>query len=1126
MLKKLFLLFGVGLLLSAGGLAVLYQRLVVVDPGEEIRPENIRRILARETEVYYSDGTTRLGVFFDTAHRQYVDYRDIPADFINALVAAEDERFFSHPGFDPLGIARATVRNVQARRIVQGGSTLTQQTAKNLFKRSGRSFQEKLKELLYALRLEHHYSKEEIFEFYANQFYVSGNGLGLGVAARYYFDKTPGELSLLECAYIAGSVKQPNAYNPFIKKTDAAVELAQKRGKIRLDYVLGKMRDTAMINENTYRQALSEELVFKQGRVGYALDYAMELVREAVAADELADTLAAQGIDNIASAGVRIITTVDQKLQHQALAMLREELSRLDVRLRGYDRDEVQQELAELDYTGDSLLEEGAFHFGRITKVEGRGTAAQVLVDLDKKLGQGVISADGLRRMVNAEVKHRKNLWSEPEGGDLEQFLARLHPGDRVWVRVKAVAADNPTVLELERYPQIQGGAIIVKGGMIRSVAGGSDNRFYNRAIHAKRSMGSAFKTVVYVAALQLGWNSADLLNNSRQLFVYHGRPYFPRPDHHSPYSLVSMNWAGTLSENLASVWLLAHLCDHLSSAQFYDLAEHLDLTPRMVDGEEEPYRSYRARIRDRYGIVVNREALQEAAYRRAVKNLETDFIFAGQMAEYQLLLALPYGLNYDKFAGEISRQLDQRGRISQAERAELELRRSLLQRHYLQLERLRQRLSAYREILVDPGQHLSGSTPSGSVSARIWHDERTGAFSFWNRLPGDETLQPVDLDHLRRFLVRKSDIEQRRFWEEVRLEDSLLVSAFDRLAAQVDQDFQNLQGRLPYSFEVLAQLEDFRMTAGLHYLLRLTEALGVRSTLEPVLSFPLGSNVITLLEATRMYEALLIGQVTTFSGGEEDGPFDALAIIDRIESNEGRLLYRPTPQTRRVVDPKTSLAVAGILENVVKFGTGRSADRTVRFRKEWPGVSEQLAELDLPVPLLGKTGTANNYTNAAFLGFVPGVAANGAGMTLDNGYAVGVYVGYDDNQAMRRRSTRIAGSSGALPTWSGIAESILAEQHYAEKLDPVDLSFYGLRMLWPDLAQVQFRADPEQGGRLSMPLSLASPSSRHQPSIVTFGEETDGGRFEAERNYIPFWKNPDLAVEQKGGDLAESLEH
>jgi membrane peptidoglycan carboxypeptidase len=1124
MLKKLLLLFGVALLLSAGGLAVLYHRLVVVDPGEEIRPENIRRILARETEVYYSDGVTRLGVFFDTAHRRYVDYRDIPPDFINALVAAEDERFFSHPGFDLLGIARATVRNVQARRIVQGGSTLTQQTAKNLFKRSGRSFQEKFKELLYALRLEYHYSKEEIFEFYANQFYVSGNGLGLGVAARYYFDKTPGELSLLECAYIAGSVKQPNAYNPFIKKTDASVELAKKRGKIRLDYVLGKMRDTAMISEKTYRQALGEELVFNQGRVGYALDYAMELVREAVAADELVDTLAAQGIDNIASAGVRIITNVDQNLQHHALARLREELSRLDVRLRGYDRDEVQKELTELDYSGDSLLEEGAFHFGRITRVESEGTVAQVFVDLDKKLGEGVISADGLSRLVAAEVKHRKNLWSEPETGDLAQFLARLHPGDRVWVRVKAVAADAPTVLELERYPLIQGGAIIVKDGKIRGVAGGSDNRFYNRAVHAKRTMGSAFKTVVYAAALQLGWNSADLLNNSRDLFVFHGRPYFPRPDHHSPHSLVSMSWAGTLSENLASVWLLAHLCDHLSSAQFYDVAENLDLTPRIVDGEEEPYRSYRARIRDRFGIVVNREALREAAYRRAVASLETDFIFAGLMAEYQLLLALPYGLNYDRFAGEISRQLDQGGRISQGERAELELRRSLLQRHYLQLERVRQRLSAYREVLVDPGHYLSGSTPTGSQPGRLWHDERSGAFSFWSRLPGDESLQPVDLDQLRRFLVRKSDSEQLRFWEEVRLEDSLLVSAFDRLAAQLDQDYQNLQDRLPYSFEVLAQLEDFRMTVGLHYLLRLTEALGVRSALEPVLSFPLGSNVITLLEATRMYEALLTGQVTTFGGAEEDGPFDALAIIDRIESNDGRLLYRPTPQTRKVVDPKTSLAVAGILENVVKFGTGRSADRNVRFRKEWPGVPAEVAERDLPVPLLGKTGTANNYTNAAFLGYVPGVADNGAGMTLANGYAVGVYVGYDDNQPMRRRSTRIAGSSGALPTWSGIAEAILAEQRYAEKLDPVDLSFYGLRMLWPELAQVQLRADPEQGGKLSMPLSRISPSSRNQPSIITFGEETDGGRFEAERNYIPFWKNPGLAVEVNGGNLTESL--
>ena len=204
MIKKIFLaLLLVVLLVLAGTGGVLYY-FVVLEPGEEIYEENIRSILGRESPVFYSDGLTPLGAFFSEARRQYVDYREIPQTFINALVAAEDNRFFSHFGFDVQGIARAAIKNIEAGRIVQGGSTLTQQTAKNLYKRKDRSYRSKFIELIYALRLEYRYTKEDILEFYSNQFFVSGNGHGLGVAARYYFDKKPEELTLIESPILPG----------------------------------------------------------------------------------------------------------------------------------------------------------------------------------------------------------------------------------------------------------------------------------------------------------------------------------------------------------------------------------------------------------------------------------------------------------------------------------------------------------------------------------------------------------------------------------------------------------------------------------------------------------------------------------------------------------------------------------------------------------------------------------------------------------------------------------------------------------------------------------------------------------------------------------------------------------
>jgi penicillin-binding protein 1A len=407
MLKKiaLFLFFVVVLALCGAG-GWLYWA-VVLEPGEEIQAENIKNILGRESQVFYSDGVTKLGVFFDTSHRQYVSYGEIPANFVNALIASEDDRFFDHIGFDVVGITRAMIKNIEAGKFIQGGSTLTQQTAKNLFKRTNRDLEAKLKELLYALRLEYHYSKEEIFEFYANQFYVSGNGHGLGVAARYYFDKTPSELTLVECAFIAGSVKRPNYYNPFRKKTEQGVALARERARERLQYVLGRMHELGMIDNFAYNKALAADIEFKNGKVGFALDYAMEMVRDAVSSNEVLSALEDHGISNIATSGARVITSIDRGLQTQTLAALREELSRLDVRLRGYEREEVQGELQALEYTGDSALEKGAFIFGEIIAIEGKGKDVQIEVALDKKLGTGVIEAEGLQKILTAWVKYR-----------------------------------------------------------------------------------------------------------------------------------------------------------------------------------------------------------------------------------------------------------------------------------------------------------------------------------------------------------------------------------------------------------------------------------------------------------------------------------------------------------------------------------------------------------------------------------------------------------------------------------------------------------------------------------------------------------------------------------------------
>ena len=200
-LRLLLVLSGIGLLLLVVGGAILgwlYRQHVIVDPGPHLERSHVMSIIAQESPVYYRDGTTRIGVFFEDEHRQYVPWEEMPPAYVAALVAAEDGSYWSHHGVAPKHVIRALRDNAVAGRTVSGGSTLTQQTAKNLYYRPDRSWKAKGTELVNALRLEAHYDKSEILTFYANQFHVSGNGRGLGIA-------TPprrGRLSGKRCSFI------------------------------------------------------------------------------------------------------------------------------------------------------------------------------------------------------------------------------------------------------------------------------------------------------------------------------------------------------------------------------------------------------------------------------------------------------------------------------------------------------------------------------------------------------------------------------------------------------------------------------------------------------------------------------------------------------------------------------------------------------------------------------------------------------------------------------------------------------------------------------------------------------------------------------------------------------------
>jgi penicillin-binding protein 1A len=1116
MLKKIILFFlslGIFILLAVWG--VLHW-LVVLHPGEEIAIENIRSILGKESPVLYSDGVTPLGVFFDDAHRQYVTWEQIPENFVNALVASEDNRFFDHYGFDAISIGRAAVKNYEAGRVVQGGSTLTQQTAKNLFKRSGRSYEAKLKELLYALRLEYHYSKEKIFEFYANQFYVRGNGHGLGVAARYYFDKNVEELSLLECAFIAGSVKRPNYYNPFRRKSEEGKREARRRINERVAYVLKQMKQQGVLSSQQYEQAKYSDVVFTEGQVGYALDYVMEMVKNAVSTDEVTNVLEEHGIANLATAGLRVITSVDKDLQGNVLYSLRRELSRVDIRLRGYEHDEVQKELAATDYLGDQELKETAFLFATITEIkqdhEEKDGTVKISVDFTARgLDSGVIDSEGLRRSLQAFVKWNKNRWSEVESSDTSLLLEELQVGDRVWVSVRDIDIEGNVLLDLERFPKLQGGALILQNGMIKAMAGGVENRFFNRATAARRTMGSAFKPFVYAAALQFGWNTVDLLKNSRDVYVFQGQSYFPRPDHKSPHKEVSMSWAGVHSENLASIWLLYHLCDRLSADEFKELVEKVGLAPQVRNGKNEPYNLYRTRIRDKHGIVLNRSVLQEAAYTLAVQHLETDFIFENLTAEYQVLRSLHYGLNFDQFEEELDTALTDI-ELPKTKQKELKFRKSLLKHNYLSLVLRQQQLKDFQQYL-GALQYDSLYLSPFVHAAALYFDRNLNRYTFVAEDNVKGNLSLVDHKRLISYLDGETPEGRSKFWDDVLLESTMSSAALSLVQRQVTREYQRLSALSPYSLEVLVGVPDFRVLVGLRYLIDLGHEAGISSHLDPVLSFPLGSNVVTVLEAVRLYETMVTGNVFQVEA-ETAGDMDLLTVLDRIETVEGEVVYQADIRRKELFAPEQRLPLNHILENVVKFGTGRYAQKNTKLPENTSVDKEELAEMDLVIPLLGKTGTANNYTNAAFLGYLPAVSSDGTGMTIDGGYALGVYVGFDNNSPMRRKTTRITGASGALPAWTDMVNTVLREKNYAEKMDPVDLSFYGLTLLHEDLGQVNIGVTEDSGGRIGMPAVEIDEKNRSHPSIMTFGQRYESGRFKPKRFYAPFWGTDEPLIE------------
>lgn len=448
------------------------------------------------TTVYDDSGATVAQFFVE--RRVLIPLEKIPTVLKQATLAVEDARFYTHPGIDYIGIMRAVLSNVQAGGVVEGASTITQQVAKMLFLTHRRTFERKLREVILAYRMEQVLTKDEILEIYLNQTYYGHGAYGVEAAANVYFGKTVAELTVAEATLIAGLPKAPTLYSPVN---------APKRAVRRRAHVLRRMVETGAITpaEEQQLQETPLRLHPRQETVARA-PYFIEHVRRYLE-EQYGSTLLYRG-------GLKVQTTLDLSLQEAAEAALRNGLIRND-RRRGYRGPLGHIEVTHPEHIDWEKLRQIPWpeEHSHLTALSRRVKA--VVAGMDEKRVQ--VRWEGGEGIIPVEAM----LWAYPPNPELDSERRRLRrPSDALKVG-DVILADitepgdggKKSRLALAQEPLVQGAVVVLEPhtGYIRALVGGYDfgRSQFNRATQAIRQPGSAFKPLIYAAALDKGFSPA-----------------------------------------------------------------------------------------------------------------------------------------------------------------------------------------------------------------------------------------------------------------------------------------------------------------------------------------------------------------------------------------------------------------------------------------------------------------------------------------------------------------------------------------------------------------------------------------------------------------------------------------
>ena len=490
--------------------------------------------------VYARDGS--LMAEFGVKRRIPVKIEQVPPLLLQAVLAAEDDRFYEHPGVDYRGLLRASTQLLLTGEKKQGGSTITMQVARNFFLDSEKTYLRKFKEILLALKIERELSKPEILELYLNKIYLGNRAYGVAAAAQFYYGTTIDKLSAAQMAMIAGLPKAPSKYNPI-------VNLA--RATERRNYILERMHGLGFLKEDAYRAALAETETASHHVQAVAVEapYMAEMVR--------AEMVARYG-EEAYTGGYKVYTTVEPRLQTAANAALRAALLEYDAR-HGY-----RKPLPHVDLPAGGGPEQWPAQWAEVLReqVEIAGLPAALVVKVESKSAHVYLPNKGEIELPWEAMSWARPYVNENRMGPSPKSAAEiLAVGDIV--RVQPLPESK---WRLAQVPAVQGAFVALNpnNGAISALVGGLDfyQSSFNRAIQADRQPGSSFKPFVYSAALEKGFTPATMVNDAPVVIEGASLGEDWRPENYGRDFLgpIPLRQTLALSRNLVSIRVLRAL--------------------------------------------------------------------------------------------------------------------------------------------------------------------------------------------------------------------------------------------------------------------------------------------------------------------------------------------------------------------------------------------------------------------------------------------------------------------------------------------------------------------------------------------------------------------------------------